>query len=94
MKGNCNFLGHVHSKEARAKIASAKIGNKNTLGRIQTPEERQKRSDIMKGRKFTAEHKQRLSEAAKSRLLNYPMPWGIYKNKQEIISEIQQQGGL
>lgn len=94
MRGMRNALGHVHSKEARAKMASAKIGNKNALGRIQTPEERQKRSDIMKGRKLTAEHKQHMSEAAKKRLLNYPMPWGMYKNKQEVISEIQQQGGL
>lgn len=90
LRGKRNALGTHPSEETRRKIALAKIGNKNALGHKQTDEEKKKKSIAMKGRVLTVEHKKRLSEAARVRILKYPMPWGMYENKPETINSAQQ----
>ena len=92
LRGKRNALGTHPSEETRRKMAVMKIGNKNALGHKQTDEEKKKRSIAMKGRFLTDEHKKRLSEAARVRVLNCPMPWGmlgIYEKKPEIIKDAQ-----
>lgn len=84
--GNHNALGAKRSDETRKKLAIAKRGNKYAFGRIQTEQERKKRSIALSGRTFTDEHKKRLSEAARARILIYPMPWGMYEKQQERMS--------
>ena len=90
LKGKKGPLGCKRSIETRAKMAVTKIGNKNALGHKQTDEEKKKKSIAMKGRVLTVEHKKRLSEAARVRILKYPMPWGMYGNKPETINSAQQ----
>lgn len=53
--------------ETKQKISQALQGNKNGLGHPCSEEKRRKISEAQKGRKFTEEHKQKLSEAAKKR---------------------------
>ena len=55
------------NKETKQKISRAMIGNQNGLGHPCSEEKRQKISKAQKGREFTQEHKQKLSEAAKKR---------------------------
>lgn len=55
------------SEEAKAKKSNSMLGNKNGLGKKCSPEKAQKISDAQKGRKFTDEHKKKLSESAKKR---------------------------
>lgn len=53
--------------EVRKKMSKAMMGNKNGLGHPCSKEKKKKISDSQKGRKFSEEHKRKLSEAAKQR---------------------------
>ena len=55
------------NEETKQKISQAMMGNKNGLGHPCSEEKKKKISEAQKGRKFTKEHKQKLSEAAKNR---------------------------
>lgn len=66
LAANKNSTGWKHSKEARKKISKAGLGNKYNLGRYPTQETRDKRSNSLKGRKFSIEHLEKLKIAAKS----------------------------
>lgn len=57
----------IMNDETKQKISKAMKGNKNGLGHACSEEKKKKISDAQKGRKFTEEHKQKLSEAAKRR---------------------------
>ena len=57
----------VMNEETRQKISKALRGNKNGLGHPCSEEKKKKISEAQKGRKFTEEHRQKLSEAAKKR---------------------------
>ena len=57
----------VMNKETKQKISQAMMGNQNALGYPCSEEKKKKIRDAQKGRKFTEEHKQKLSEAAKNR---------------------------
>ena len=55
------------NEETKQKISQAMMGNKNGLGHPCSEEKKKKIIEAQKGRKFTKEHKQKLSEAAKNR---------------------------
>lgn len=55
------------NEETKQKISQAMTGNQNGLGHPCSEEKKEKISNAQKGRKFTEEHKQKLSEAAKNR---------------------------
>ena len=57
----------VMNEETKQKISQAMMGNQNALGYPCSEEKKKKIRDAQKGRKFTEEHKQKLSEAAKNR---------------------------
>jgi hypothetical protein len=57
----------VMNKETKQKISKAMIGNQNGLGYSCSEEKKEKISKAQIGRKFTEEHKQKLSNAAKAR---------------------------
>ena len=57
----------VMNEETKQKISQAMMGNQNNLGHPCSEEKKKKIRDAQKGRKFTEEHKQKLSEAAKNR---------------------------
>ena len=55
------------NEETKQKISQAMMGNKNGLGHPCSEEKKKKISEAQRGREFTKEHKQKLSEAAKNR---------------------------
>ena len=57
----------IMNEETKQKISQAMMGNQNALGHPCSEEKKKKIRDAQKGRKFTEEHKQKLSEAAKNR---------------------------
>ena len=57
----------VMNEETKQKISQAMMGNKNGLGHPCSEEKKKKISEAQKGKEFTKEHKQKLSEAAKNR---------------------------
>ena len=57
----------VMNEETKQKISQAMMGNQNALGHPCSEEKKKRIRDAQKGRKFTEEHKQKLSEAAKNR---------------------------
>lgn len=57
----------VMNEETKQKISQALMGNQNNLGHPCSEEKKKKISEAQKGRKFTKEHKQKLSEAAQKR---------------------------
>jgi len=59
-----SMLGLVHTKDARLKMSIASKGNKNAAGRthIVTEEMRKRISDANRGRKFSKEHCQKISD--------------------------------
>jgi len=65
------FFGKHHSKEARAKMSEAKVGNKDRLGSHHSPEAIRKMSEAKKGNRhtlghrLTEEHKRKIGEAKK-----------------------------
>ena len=66
---NSTFGGDIFTmnEETKQKISQAMMGNQNGLGHPCSEEKKEKISNAQKGRKFTEEHKQKLSEAAKNR---------------------------
>lgn len=58
----------VMNKETKQKISQAMVGNKNGLNHPCPEEKKKKISEAQKGRTFSEEHKQKLSEAAKNRI--------------------------
>lgn len=62
--GGENFMMNEETKE---KISQALKGNKNGLGKSCSEEKKEKISKAQKGREFSEEHKQKLSEAAQKR---------------------------
>lgn len=66
---NSTSGGDVFSmnEETKQKISQAMMGNKNGLGHPCSEEKKKKISEAQRGREFTQEHKQKLSEAAKNR---------------------------
>ena len=62
--GNNNFK---MAKEAREKLSKSKIGNKNGEGHPCSEEKKRKISEVQKGKKFTQEHREKLSIAAQNR---------------------------
>ena len=69
------------NEETKQKISQAMIGNQNGLGHPCSEEKKEKISNAQKGRKFTEEHKQKLSEAAK----NHHVPCS--EEKKQILKE-------
>ena len=57
----------VMNEETKQKRSKALMGNKNGLGHPCSEEKKRKISKAQKGRQFTNEHKQKLSDAAKKR---------------------------
>lgn len=57
----------IMNEETKQKISKSLRGNKNGLGHPCSKEKKKKISDAQKGRKFSEEHKNKLSEAAKKR---------------------------
>jgi hypothetical protein len=57
----------VMNEETKQKISKALMGNKNGLGHPCSEEKKRKISEAQKGRQFTNEHKQKLSDAVKKR---------------------------
>ena len=57
----------IMNEETKQKISQAMMGNQNNLGHPCSEEKKKKISNAQKGREFTEEHKQKLSEAAKNR---------------------------
>ena len=55
------------NEEIKQKISQALMGNQNGFGHPCSEEKKKKISEAQKGRKFTEEHKQKLSEAAQKR---------------------------
>ena len=80
---NSTSGGDVFSmnEETKQKISQAMMGNKNGLGHPCSEEKKKKISEAQRGREFTKEHKQKLSEAAKNR--HVPCS----KDKKQILKE-------
>jgi hypothetical protein len=55
--------GYKHTKKTREKISEANKGNKNWLGKKHSKETKTKMSIVKKGRKFTEEHRKKLSKS-------------------------------
>lgn len=55
------------SEESKIKKSKSMLGNKNSLGKPCSKEKAKKISDAQKGRKFTDEHREKLSNRAKNR---------------------------
>ena len=95
----------VMNDETKQKISQALIGNKNGLGHPCSEEKARKISEAQKGRTFTEEHKQKLSEAAKQRHVpcseekkktlskNYPHKRKVYCEELDIIYDSVQECG-
>lgn len=93
------------NQETKAKISQAMKGNKNGLGKPCSEEKKRKISDAQKGRTFTEEHKQKLSEAAKKRHVpcseekkktlskNYPNKKAVYCEDLDVVFESVQECG-
>ena len=85
------------NQETKDKISKAMIGNKNGLGHPCSEEKKEKISESQKGRKFTEEHKYKLSLSAKNRNTpcseekkkklseNYPYKRKVYCEELDIV---------
>ena len=93
----------VMNEETKQKISQAMIGNQNNLGHPCSEEKKKKISDAQRGKKFTEEHKQKLSEAAQNRHVpcseekkqklsqNYPNKRKVYcEELDKIFDSVQQ----
>lgn len=67
--------------EAREKIASSRIGKPTTLGRVTPDDQKQKISDSLKGRVFTEEHRQHISEGVIAAGIIPPKHFGATNHK-------------
>ena len=95
----------VVNEETRQKISQALMGNKNGFGNPCSEEKKKNIGESQKGKKFTEEHKKRLSEAAKKRHVpcseekrqklsqNYPNKKKVYCEELNKIFESVQQCG-
>ena len=93
----------VMNEETRQKISQSLKGNKNGLGHACSEEKKCKISEAQKGRKFTEEHKQKLSDAAKKRHVpcseekrkkisqNYPNKKQVYCEELDMVFESVQE---
>jgi len=102
---NSTSGGEIFSmnEETKTKISNALIGNKNGLGHICSEEKKKKISDAQKDRKFTNEHKQKLSIASQNRHVpcseekkkklsqNYPNRKRVYCQEFNIVYESVQE---
>jgi group I intron endonuclease len=70
--GGIGTRGYKHSKEARQKMADAKIGNTWNIGRLagkpKSEEQKRKIAATLTGRTLSDEHKRKISEAGKGRV--------------------------
>lgn len=91
------------NEETKQKISQALMGNQNGLGHPCSEEKKKKISEAQKGRKFTEEHKQKLSEAAQKRHVpcseekkkklsqNYPHKRKVYcEELDKVFDSVQQ----
>ena len=62
LQGNQNALGLKHTAETRGKIADALRGNKHTLGRQMPEAEKRQRSESLRGRPKSEEHRARIRQ--------------------------------
>lgn len=95
----------VMNDETKQKISQGLMGNKNGLGHPCSEEKARKISEAQKGRSFTEEHKQKLSEAAKQRHVscseekkkklskNYPYKRKVYCEELDTIYDSVQECG-
>lgn len=95
----------IMNQETKDKISKAMIGNKNGLGHPCSEEKKKKISESQKGRKFTEEHKYKLSLSAKNRNTpcseekkkklseNYPYKRKVYCEELDIVFDSVQQCG-
>ena len=95
----------VMNKETKEKISNAMIGNKNGLGHACSEKKKRKISEAQKGRQFTEEHKQKLSDSAKNRHVpcseekkkklsqNYPNKRKVYCEELDMVFESVQECG-
>lgn len=95
----------VMNKETKEKISNAMMGNKNGLGHACSEEKKRKISEAQKGRQFTEEHKQKLSDSAKNRHVlcseekkkklsqNYPNKRKVYCEELDMVFESVQECG-
>ena len=95
----------IMSEEARKKLSHSMMGNKNGLGHPCSDEKKRKISEAQKGRTFTEEHKQKLSDAAKQRHVpcseekkkklsqNYPNKRKVYCEELDTIYDSVQECG-
>lgn len=93
----------IMNEETKQKIAHALLGNKNGLGYVCSEEKKKKISEAQKGRVFTNEHRQKLSNAAKQRHVpcsekkketlskNYPNKKPVYCEELDIVFESVQE---
>src|SRR5579859_5747901 len=65
LMGNTCALGRTVSADTRAKISEKNKGNKNAAGAVRSPEYLKAMSERFKGRVFSDEHRNKLSEAAR-----------------------------
>ena len=91
------------NEETKQKISQALMGNQNGFGHPCSEEKKKKISEAQKGRKFTEEHKQKLSEAAQKRHVpcseekkkklsqNYPHKRKVYcEELDKVFDSVQQ----
>lgn len=95
----------VMNKETKEKISNAMMGNKNGLGHACSEEKKRKISEAQKGRQFTEEHKQKLSDSAKNKHVpcseekkkklsqNYPNKRKVYCEELDMVFESVQECG-
>ena len=95
----------VMNDETKQKISQALMGNKNGLGHPCSEEKARQISEAQKGRTFTEEHKQKLSEAAKQRHVpcseekkiilskNYPHKRKVYCEELDTVYDSVQECG-
>ena len=93
------------NEETKQKLSQSMMGNKNGLGHPCSEGKKKKISEAQKGRSFTEEHKQKLSEAAKKRHVpcsdekkkalskNYPRKKQVYCEELDTIYESVQECG-
>lgn len=86
--GGLGTLGFRHTDEEKQKISKA-VCKARDEGRIYTKERSQKISEANKGKKFSEEHKRKLSEIAKTRT-GEKNPFYGKKHKPEVLAHISE----
>lgn len=96
---------YIMSEESKAKLSKSMIGNTNGLGHPCSEEKKKKISESQKGRIFSKEHKQKLSESACKRHIpcseskkktlsqNYPKKRKVYCEELDTVFESVQECG-